>query len=50
MYARDGVVTLRESPSTIYSLVSLLVLISQIKHDFSIRGIRQFKFFDPNSR
>ena len=28
MYARDGVVTLRESPSTISSLVSLLVLIS----------------------
>ena len=30
MYARDGVVTLRESPSTIFSLVSLLVLISRL--------------------
>ena len=30
MYARDGVVTLRESPSTISSLVSLLVLISRL--------------------
>ena len=30
MYARDGVVTLRESPSTIPSLVSLLVLISRL--------------------
>ena len=28
MYAREGVVTLRESPSTIPSLVLLLVLIS----------------------
>ena len=31
MYARDGVVTLRESPSTISSLVSLLVLIYQLR-------------------
>ena len=31
MYARDGVVTLRESPSTISSLVSLLVLISPLR-------------------
>ena len=30
MYARDGVNTLRESPSTISSLVSLLVLISRL--------------------
>ena len=30
MYARDVVVTLRESPSTISSLVSLLVLISRL--------------------
>ena len=30
MYARDGVVALRESPSTISSLVSLLVLISRL--------------------
>ena len=30
MYARGGVVTLRESPSTISSLVSLLVLISRL--------------------
>ena len=30
MYARDGVVTLRESPSTISSLVSLLVLIIRL--------------------
>ena len=30
MYARDGVVTLRESPSTISSLVSMLVLISRL--------------------
>ena len=30
MYARDGVVTLRESPFTISSLVLLLVLISQL--------------------
>ena len=30
MYARDGVVTLRESPYTISSLVSLLVLISRL--------------------
>ena len=30
MYAGDGVVILRESPSTISSLVSLLVLISRI--------------------
>ena len=29
-YARDGVVTLRESPSTISSLVSLLVLIARL--------------------
>ena len=30
MYARDGVVTLGGSPSTISSLVSLLVLISRL--------------------
>ena len=30
MYAREGVVTLRESPSTISSLVLLLVLISRL--------------------
>ena len=30
MYARDGVVTLRESPSTIYSLDLVLVLISRL--------------------
>ena len=30
MYARDGVVTLRESPSTISSLVSMLVLIFRL--------------------
>ena len=30
MYAHDGVVTLRESPSTIFSLVSLLDLISRL--------------------
>ena len=30
MYTRDGVVTLRDSPSTISSLVSLLVLISRL--------------------
>ena len=30
MYARDGVVTLRESPFTTSSLVSLLVLISRL--------------------
>ena len=30
MYARDGVVTLRVSPSTISSLVLLLVLISRL--------------------
>ena len=30
MYARDGVVTLRESPSTISSLISLLILISRL--------------------
>ena len=30
MYARDGEVTLRKSPSTISSLVSLLVLISRL--------------------
>ena len=30
MYARDGVGTLRESPSTISSLVLLLVLISRL--------------------
>ena len=30
MYARDGVVTLRECPSTNSSLVSLLVLISRL--------------------
>ena len=31
MYARDGVFTLRESPTTISSLVSLLVLISRLR-------------------
>ena len=31
MYARDGVVTLRESPSTIFSLVALLDI--PITHD-----------------
>ena len=30
MYARDGVVTLREIHSTISSLVSLLVLLSRL--------------------
>ena len=30
MYARDGVVTVRENPSTISSLVLLLVLISRL--------------------
>ena len=30
MYGRDGVVTLRESPSTISSLVSLIVLIIRL--------------------
>ena len=35
MYARDGVVTLKESPSTISSLVSLFVLhvISRLRLD-----------------
>ena len=34
MYARDGVVTLRESPSTISSLVSLLVLTSRVESSY----------------